>query len=104
MTLLSICYKNTRREVCNLPGDGIEAATCLILHKFHLLLVKENFKFVALSQALNASHEIQNLCTPLFCGQKRVGDSYNPDLDFDIYIYIFFYITVFELLGTVSEL
>lgn len=51
--------KKIRREVCYLPGDGLEAATCLFLHKIDLFLVKDNFNFAALSQALDASHEIK---------------------------------------------
>lgn len=66
--------KNTRKECWYLPGDGIEAATCLFLYKFNLFLVKRIFNFVALSQALNASHEIKIDLPFPFMVRKRHRD------------------------------
>lgn len=89
--------KNIRREVWYLPGDGLEAATCLFLHKINLFLVKDNFNFVALSQALDASHEITMYVDFPFMVGIKVGGFWQPR-------FRFCYITLCELLGTMSEL
>lgn len=65
--------KKYQKEGWYLPGDGIEAAPCLLLYKFNLFLVKHIFNFVALSQALDASREIKMRVPFPFMVRKRDG-------------------------------